>query len=291
MVRLALFFALPFFCLPRLSAQTVDLVPYEFFDSSGVRLNFHEVVDRMASVDVVLFGEQHDHALVHWLQYRAALALSGRGELVLGGEFFETDDQVLVDEWLAGYMDRKRFEAEAKTWVNFDTDYAPLLELARDSSLKFVATNVPRRYASFVAKFGLDTLAGLPEASRAFLPDLPVPYTLDTPGYRAMLDMMSGGHAGGGAAENFVKAQALKDYTMASGILDHLPDDGVFYHVNGDYHSAEYGGIYHYIRRAGPGIRLLTVKVVDSLRPGFDPSWQGKGDVILRVPSDFTKTH
>lgn len=272
-------------------AQTIELDPLAFYDSTGHGLTFGEVVDRMVSEEVVLFGEQHDHALVHWVQLQTAKALSERGNLALGGEFFETDNQVLIDEFLAGYVEAKRFAAEAKLWVNYKTDYAPILELARDSSLRFTATNVPRRYASFVAKYGLDTLAALPQESKVFLPPLPVPFDMETPGYSEMLTMMGGGHGQGDNVENIVKAQALKDYAMAVGILQNLPESGVFFHINGDFHSADYGGIYWYLHYLRPQTKILTVKVFASDSPGFDEEWRGSGDIILRVPADFTRTH
>ncbi len=272
-------------------AQSIELDPLAFYDSTGQELSFGEVLNRMEIAEVVLFGEQHDHALVHWVQLRTAKELNKRVNLALGGEFFETDDQVLIDEFLEGYVEVKRFEAETKLWVNYKTDYAPILELARDSSLKFTATNVPRRYASFVAKYGLDTLAGLPAESKAFLPPLPVPFDMETPGYSEMLTMMGGGHGQGDNVENIVKAQALKDYAMAVGILRNLPKSGVFLHINGDYHSADYGGIYWYIHYLRPQTKVMTVKVFTATEPGFDEAWRGRGDIILRVPEDFTRTH
>lgn len=271
-------------------AQTQTLSPVEFYDARGKSLDFSEVVDRMEKADVVLFGEQHDHPVIHWIQLRSAKALLPRTELALGGEFFEWDDQVIIDEFLAGYIDEKRLESEAKIWSNYRTDYAPLLRLARDSSLRFIATNVPRRYASFVARNGLDTLKTLPEASRRFLPSLPVPFDPDTPGYPEMLSMMSG-HGMSGNPEHFVQAQALKDYAMASAILDNLPDDGVFLHFNGDYHSADYGGIYWYLDALRPRLKVITIKAVASDDPGFDEGWKKSGDIILKVPADFTRTH
>ena len=217
--------------------------------------------------------------------------MNNRTELTLGGEFFEKDDQVIIDEYLAGYVDDKRLESEAKLWKNYRTDYAPLLKLARDSSLGFTATNVPRRYASLVARQGLDTLESLPEGSKHYLPPLPVPFDMDTPGYAEMLSMMGGGHGMGGNPEFFVQAQAIKDYTMAVEILNHLPKEGVFLHINGDYHSADYGGIYWYLNLLSPNTEVLTVKVVAHDDSGFDAEWIGRGDIIFKVPEDFTRTH
>ena len=44
-------------------------------------------------------------------------------------------------------------------------------------------------------------------------------------------------------AENFVKAQALKDVTMAYFILDNYKKGAQFIHYNGNFHSLNRGGI------------------------------------------------
>ena len=107
-------------------------------------------------------------------------------------------------------MSDDKLKAAANLWPNHFTDYHPLLELARDNGLRFIATNVPRRYASFVYHNGLDALKELSQEAKAYLPPLPVAYDPTLPGYEAMLDM-AGGHGG----ETLPMAQAIKDATMA----------------------------------------------------------------------------
>ena len=50
------------------------------------------------------------------------------------------------------------FREEAKLWPNYNTDYAPILEFAKKNELDFIATNIPRRYASMVARNGRRTV-------------------------------------------------------------------------------------------------------------------------------------
>ncbi|HKK38651.1 MAG TPA: ChaN family lipoprotein, partial [Cryomorphaceae bacterium] len=135
-----------------------ELRAYQFYQDS-TPISFEKAIDAMAQSDVVLFGEFHDHAMVHWLQFKATQELMKRGNLIMGGEFFETDDQLLLDELLSSVTPMKKFEAEAKIWPNYKTDYAPIIQLATDSQITFIATNIPRRYASFVARNGVDTLS------------------------------------------------------------------------------------------------------------------------------------
>lgn len=281
-----LFLLIPIF----LNAQN-DLKGYQFY-SGKKPVKYKNVVEELAQADVVLFGEYHDHAMVHWLQLKLFESLMAERNIVLGGEFFETDDQLLLDELISGITPMKKFKAEAKLWPNYETDYLPILQLAVDSGLKFVATNVPRRYASLVARYGSDTLSYLSKDALNLLPPLPMPFSFETPGYMEMKEMMSGGHGMGMTPENMVKAQALKDYTMAYNISVNLEGDALFFHINGDFHSADFGGIFWYLNQLNPDLRVKTIKVEQAAAVDkFDEEWEGRGDFILVVPADFTRTH
>lgn len=260
-----------------------------FYDSTGVEMSYAEVLASMESKDVVLFGEHHNSAIIHWIQKRLIEDLSKRKSLVLGGEFFERDDQLVINEYLQGLIPDKNFESEAKLWTNYETDYRPILSFAKENELPFIATNVPRRYASLVAKHGLDTLETLSESAKTLMAKLPIVFSMDTPGYEAMEEMM-GGH-GGANAENFIKAQALKDATMAESILNNTTDESIFIHINGDFHSADYGGIYWYVKKQNPNLNVATIKIQTSRDTLFDESWKATGDIVLVVPDDFTTTH
>ena len=245
----------------QLTAQE-ELKAYQFYQGS-TPISFEKAVDVMAEADVVLFGEFHDHAMVHWLQLKTAQRLMESGNLIMGAEFFETDNQLLLDELIDGTTPMKKFTAEAKLWPNFKTDYAPILQLAVDSQITFIATNIPRRYASLVARKGADTLKFLSKSAKGLMPPLPMPFSMETPGYQAVYEMMGGGH--GMEPENFVKAQALKDYTMAFNIGENMHKNSLFLHFNGDFHSADYGGIYWYLNQLYPKLEVISIKVVQTL--------------------------
>ena len=71
---------------------------------------------------------------------------------------------------------KKSFEKESKIWDNYKTDYSPLVEFAKDSSLMFVATNIPRRYASIVYGKGFEGLENLEPEAKGYIAPLPVEY-------------------------------------------------------------------------------------------------------------------
>ena len=161
---------------------------YALFNAEGEPQSWGQIMDAVATADVVCFGELHDDAIMHWLQAEMVRDLLGRGlQPVLGAEMLEADDQLILDEFLTGIANEDKFKAAANLWPNHFTDYHPLLELAKEHELKVVATNVPRRYASLVYREGLEGLAQLSDDAKAYLPPLPIPFDVNLPGYQAMM--------------------------------------------------------------------------------------------------------
>jgi len=268
-----------------LSAQ--DKQPYQLYTKEGKKTTYKKVLNAAANAEVVLFGEEHDNALVHWLQLELTKDLAQQKPLVLGAEMIEADNQEQLDKYLNGTIDQKAFDTLARLWPNHKTDYKPLVDLAKEKHFAFIATNVPRRYASMVYKKGFESLEGLTAAEKNWVAPLPIKYDASLPGYVKMLEM-SGGHGG----DNLPKAQALKDATMAHFIVQNLKPGTVFIHYNGTYHSDNFEGINWYIKQSKPAVKILTIaaasqKDVDSL----EKEYLQKADFILVVDEDMTKTH
>lgn len=190
---------------------------------------------------MVFFGENHNSSINHWLQLKITEALfeKKKGQLILGAEMFERDNQSQLNQYLNGKFDAKTFKDSARLWNNYATDYKPLVDFAKNKKLNFVATNIPRRYASQTAKEGLESLNKLSEKEKTYIAQLPIKVTLDTPGYQEMKAMM-GDHAEGTKVMNFISAQATKDATMAESILKNFQAGKTFIHYNGNYHSKEF---------------------------------------------------
>ncbi len=62
---------------------------------------------------------------------------------------------------------------DARPWPNYDTDYRPLIELARAAPLRVICANAPRRYVSLAGRAGREALHALPDAAKRWLPPLP----------------------------------------------------------------------------------------------------------------------
>lgn len=264
---------------------------YKLFDKHGQAVEYNALLEQAQSSQVVLFGELHNNPIAHWLQYELTRDLhQARGQqLLLGAEMFETDNQMILDEYLRGVIVERNFRAEAKLWDNYETDYRPLVEYARQNGLPFIASNIPRRYAALVNRQGFQALEALPQQAQQLMAPLPIPYDPELPAYKAMLQM-SGmpAHAG----QNLPKAQAIKDATMAHFIISNLEPESILLHFHGSYHSNNYEGIVWYLEQYRPGLSMTIIGTVEQTDiQSLDEAYIGLADFILVVPSAMTKTY
>src|SRR5690606_20202403 len=174
-----------------------ELKPFQFYNQKGKEVKFEKIVYDLANYDIVLFGEHHNNSINHWLQLQLTKSLyeKKKSNLILGAEMFERDNQSQLNDYLSGKLDEKILKDSMRLWNNFATDYKPLVDFAKEKNLNFIATNIPRRYASIVAKKGLDSLNSVTDKEKSYMMKLPVEVTLETPGYPEMKEMM-GDHAG-----------------------------------------------------------------------------------------------
>jgi uncharacterized iron-regulated protein len=264
---------------------------YSIFTSEGKETDYGKMLKVLLDADIIFIGETHNCPISHWLEYEIAsdvIKKSPKG-LVLGAEMFESDNQLLVDEYTQGLISSDKFEAEAKLWDNYWTDYASLLFLAREHGLKFVATNVPRRYASYVKDNGLEALQSLSENARSLMAPLPIPYdkAVQDEAMFGFMQMMGGKNSG---KSYFAEAQAIKDATMAWFISQNY--DKKFIHFNGNFHSDNKGGIIPYLEQYLPGKTIVTICSArqDSLK-SLEKENRGRADFVVVAPTDFPMSY
>ena len=237
--------------------------------------------------DIVLFGEFHNNAIAHWLQLEVTKDCKEKRNLVLGAEMFEQDNQAVLDQYLRGEIKAKALDSLARLWKNYPTDYAPLVNFAKENKIAFAASNVPRRYASMVSKGGFAILDTISNKEKAWLAPLPIAYDASLPGYKNMVAMM-GGHGG----DNLPKAQAIKDATMAHFILKYYIAGSLFIHYNGSYHSDNHEGIGWYITQQRPELKQVTITTVSQKDISkLLAENKGKADFIICVDEDMTNTY
>lgn len=264
---------------------------YKIFDKSGASSSYAEMLSVVSGADIVFFGELHNNAVSHWLQLELTkdLFIIKSDKLILGAEMFESDQQLLLDEYIEGLIAKKNFEEQARLWPNHNTDYAPLLDFAADNKIPFIATNIPRRYASIVFKNGFEAINDLSDEAKSFIAPIPIAYDPEIPSYKAMLQM---GGMSGHTSANLPKAQAAKDATMAHFIIKNFTYGKVFLHFNGAYHSDNYEGIVWYINKGASDLNIKTITTVEQTDINIlNEENLGTADFIIVVDEDFTKTY
>jgi len=261
---------------------------FVIFDSQGNQTTYQEMFNQTKDADIVLFGELHDNPINHWLQLELTKDLFKNSEkLVLGAEMMESDNQLVIDEYLTGMVSVSKLKSETKIWPNFKTDYLPLIQFSKDNKLLFIATNVPRRYASIVYQHGLDTLSFLSDEAKTYMAPLPILYDTSLSSYQEML-AMGMGHGG----DNLPKSQALKDATMAYFILDNWKKGQTFIHFHGAFHSKNYEGINWYLKQENKRVRTVTISSYEQDDLGqLEKEQIGIADYIIVTPTNMTKTH
>ena len=260
---------------------------YQLFNKKAKSSSYKKLIKKCTKADIVLFGELHNNPIGHWLQLELTRDLKESRSLMTGFEMLETDNQAAIDDYLSGKVDAAQLDTLARLWNNYKTDYAPIVDFAKAHQIKVIATNVPRRYAKIVFRKGIEELETLPQEDKQWIAPLPMSFDINLPGYKAMMDMGMGGHAG----ENFPKAQAIKDATMAHFILKNYQEGELFIHFNGSYHSDNYEGILWYLQQEQPNLKVVTISSVYQENIGaLLEEHKGKADFILAVPERMTKT-
>jgi len=282
MIKLvSLFLALSF------SLLAIDKPAYVLYNAKGKKVAYEQMLKDLRGQDVVLIGELHNNPISHWLELEITQALAEQRQLVLGAEMFERDNQLALTNYLQGKITAKGLDSSARLWKNYKTDYAPLVNFAKEKNLPFIATNVPRKYASQVSRSGFESLEKLTDEEKSWIAPQPIAYDANLPGYQKMLTMM-GEHT----SPNMPKAQALKDATMAHFLFSNWTPGSLFIHYNGSYHSEYHEGISWYLKHSKADIKIATIatvsqKEIDTLLPEH----LLKADYIICVEEDMTGTY
>ena len=267
-----------------------DKPAWMLFTKEGKTVKYSKMLDKIKDADIILFGESHNNPIAHWLELELTKDLYELNEnkLVLAAEMFETDNQLILDEYLDSLISQSYFEDEARIWPNYKTDYKPLVEFAKKNRIPFIASNIPRRYASVVNKKGFEGLEELSDVAKTFLPPLPVPYDPNLECYKSLLNMKG---MGSHITPNFPKAQAIKDATMAYFMLKNWSFGKQILHFNGSYHSDNFESINWYLKQENPKLNIVTITTVSQKNvKELTKENTGIADFTICVDEDMTKT-
>jgi len=172
-LRCYLFVLLILIDIPNLAAQS--LPAYQLFNAKGKKTNYHKVLKKAITKEIILFGEEHNNPIAHWLQLNLTQDCGEFRPLILGAEMIERDNQDELEAYLSGEITAKQLDSSARLWPNYKTDYAPLVNYAKKKSIPFIGTNIPRRFASLIAKRGFEALDSLSVLEKSWIAPLPSP--------------------------------------------------------------------------------------------------------------------
>ena len=284
MLTLLLGFVLAFQASQNSPASPPAYVPERVYDTRRHAFADLEVMlADLAKADIVFVGEQHDDPNTHRLEAAILDGLRRRGVTVsVSLEMFERDTQGSVNSYLSGGISEDEFLKSSRPWPRYATDYRPVVELARSWGFPLIAANIPRRFASSVAKTGLSALDALTPTERSWVAaDLQCPKDAYFDRFAETMTT----HDGSGAAkasteeqrqttERYYFSQCAKDETMAEAIAAGFEQFNrkLVLHFNGSFHSDFGLGTVDRVRRRLPGRRavvvsVLPVKDLDTLAP------------------------
>ena len=237
---------------------------YQLFTNTGEEAIYNEMVKDLANSDMVFFGEYHYNPISHWMQLEVSKSLFNikKDSLYFGAEMLESGNQLVLNEYLSGlYPEGKMIPEMTQMWNNYSTDYRPLVEFAKENKLRFIATNIPRRYASLISKKGISALKELSPGALALIgPDLETYFDPTVKAYAEMANNM-GGHVPPNML-NIQTAQAAKDATMAHFSLKNFKKGDLLLHIEGSYHSNYKQGIIWWVQKIKPGLTLKSITTV-----------------------------
>ncbi|MDT8440967.1 MAG: ChaN family lipoprotein [Desulfuromonadales bacterium] len=198
------------------------------------------LLDDLASVQVVLIGELHNHDGHHRAQLSILRALELRDDrpLALGVEMFRQESQPTLDRWTAGRLPLREFLPVYNDNWSYWTSYRPIFEYVRDQRVKTVGLNIDREVTTKVARNGF---ASLSDAERQTLGNV---VCVVDPAYSDYIRRAMGAHGGEGRQFLFFcEAQLLWDTMMARNIIRFLKENPEYRMVvlAGSAHAWKFG--------------------------------------------------
>jgi uncharacterized iron-regulated protein len=239
--------------------QEINPKQYTIYETAtGSILTLEEMVMKVNGVDVLIFGEEHDDSIGHVLQYQLYQGmLESYTSVSLSMEMFERDVQMVIDEYLEDLITESKLINAGKPWSNY-SDYAPLVNLAKERNQQVLAANVPDRYANMVSRKGLGSLKLLDKKARFLYANVDIP-DRDDP-YLVKFNEALGPHAHSMDPTVFY-AQLLRDATMAESIVNaHLKNRNTkILHLTGRFHSDDGMGTVNELKKRKRKLIIMTI--------------------------------
>lgn len=255
----------------------------QFSDAgSGKELSAAQLAKRLQKYDVVFFGEFHDQSEIHQyeLEFLKAMYKAKGAKLALSMEMFEADNQSKLNNFLADTLSEENFLAASRPWPNYGTDYAPLVNFAKEKKMPVIAANVPRFLAAHVAKNNAST-EGVEAQYQQWLPK----HTYAPDGaykdkfYAQMSSPAAPMKMPPQRLAAVYAAQCLKDDKMAESIAAFADahKNMQILHINGCFHSDAHLGTTQKLEALRPELKIAVITPLERKQKGEKPA----GDFVV----------
>lgn len=237
---------------------------YQLYSPQSEPIQLSRLPANIASADVILVGEWHTHAGVHRFQADLLKSLLKQDPTVaLAMEQFSRDKQAVMNEYLAGKIGEQMLVKNGNAWPNYESDYRPIVELAKSNNLDVIAANAPKPIVKCVGQQGIGYLKKLTHKERTFVAE-----KIDTSSSAYKEKFMASMHHGApDQTENQYAAQITWDETMAESIVRYLQDnpESKVLHIAGKFHTEQGLGIKASILKRKPGLNVVVITPTASL--------------------------
>ena len=231
---------------------------YQLHAPSGEAISVNQLPPEIQQADVILIGEWHTHAGIHRFQTDMLKQLSSANRpLAHSMEQVTRDKQAILDAYLDGEIGEQYFMKQSNAWPNYESDYRPLVEFAKQAEIPVIASNAPKNIVRCIGRQGVDYLDKLDSDERSFVAD--DVNTANSP-YKEKF-MASMHHGKPEQTEKQYAAQVTWDETMAESIVKYLekhPGTQVV-HVAGKFHTEGGLGTAASILNRNPSLKVLVI--------------------------------
>ena len=186
---------------------------------NGTEKLMSEAISELKKNRVVLVGEHHTSLEHHFGQLNVIQSLKEAGvQVAIGLEMFRSDSQQALDQWVAGEISEKQFEAIYYDNWNYPWPvYRMIFEYARQAKIPMIGLNVPREITRQVSRGGFNSLT---EEQKGKLKDVSCRVDKE---YMDYIKKAFGGHGHGKINFTyFCEAQMVWDTAMAVNTLEYL---------------------------------------------------------------------
>lgn len=231
---------------------------YQLYSPEQQAISLFSLPNEIKQADVILVGEWHTHAGIHHFQTELLKQrLNDTKEIALSMEQFSRDTQSTVDAYLAGEIGEQVLISQGNAWPNYESDYRPLIELAKANQLDVIAANAPKSFVRCIGRQGLSYLDKLNANERQ---QLAANIDTTTSPYKEKF-MVSMHHGKPEQTERQYAAQITWDETMAESIVNYLerhPNKQII-HVAGKFHTEQGLGTKASLLKRNPNLSVVVI--------------------------------